>query len=135
MPGPQPTLNAIIVCDYMITDRDTGKRSLLGIFTRIRGQTFPLAHPRLSVYTRLIDGQGTYAARLELVRLETMETIGEGTVDITIPDRLQYHEVTFTLSEIIFPEPGQYEFRLYADNAFLGQQTFAVAQVQPQGGG
>ena len=112
MPGPQPTLNAIIVCDEMITDRDTGKRSLVGIFTNIWCQNFPCQHPRLSVYTRLIDAQGTYTIRLELVRVETMQTIGEGTGQVDIPDRLQYHEVGSILAAWFSPpqEPMSFAY-------------------------
>lgn len=131
MPGPTPSLNTIIVCDTMIKDRDTNKRSLIGIFTAIMTHTFPVVHPQLSVYARVIDAQGNYAIRLELVRLETMEVIGEAPVQVAIPDRLRYHELGFVLNRVIFPAPGQYEFRLYADDAFLGHQAFEVIQSPP----
>jgi hypothetical protein len=36
MAGSQPVVNSIIVCDVMIRDRETGKRSLIGIFTRLQ---------------------------------------------------------------------------------------------------
>lgn len=127
--GPQPRVNAIIICDALITDRDTGKRSLIGVFTNIRARTFPAAHPQLSVYVRLIDAQGWYAVKLELVRVETMETIGEGTIQVEIPDRLRYHEIGFNLRGLSFPAPGQYEFRLYANDAYLTHQTFQVEQA------
>jgi hypothetical protein len=96
-------------------DRESGKRSLIGIVTRLRASRFPLVHPLLCLYVRLIDAQGDYDFRLALVRLESMEVIGEGTVHVAIPDRLQYHETGFNLAGMVFPAPGRYEFRLYAD--------------------
>lgn len=119
----------MIMCDMVIADSGSGKRSLIGIFTNIRSQRFPLQHPQLWVYARLIDAEGKYAIRLELVRAETMAIIGEMTIDVEIPDRLRYHELGFDLHGLVFPAPGQYEFRLYADGAYLGHQAFEVAQI------
>jgi hypothetical protein len=125
-------VNSIIVCDTMIRDVETGKRSLIGIFTRLRARSFPVAHASLCVYTRVIDAQGDYDFRLALVRSDTMEFIGEGNIHVAIPDRLQYHEIGFRLAGMVFPEPGRYEFRLYADGNFLDLQAFDVVLRAPE---
>ena len=126
MPGPTPALNAIIVCDTLIKDRDSNKRSLIGIFTHLAAPSFPAVHARLSIFARVIDAEGNYAIRIELVRLATMQIIGEGEAEVAIQDRLRYHELTFILNGLRFPAAGRYEFRLYADGVFLGHQAFEV---------
>jgi hypothetical protein len=120
MAGSAPVVNSIIVCDVVIRDRETGKSSLIGIFTRLRASRFPLVHPLLCLYVRLIDAQGDYDFQLALVRLESMEVIGQGTVHVAIPDRPQYHEPGFRLAGMAFPAPGRYELRLYADGKLSG---------------
>jgi hypothetical protein len=129
MTRSQPVVNSIIVCATMIRDLETGERSLIGVFTRLTASRFPLVHPSLCLYARLIDAQGDYDFRLALVRLESMEVIGEGTVHVAIPDRLQYHELAFRLTGVVFPAPGRYEFRLYADGNFLDHQALDVVSL------
>ncbi len=65
MPGPTPDLNAMLICDTVITDRDTGKNSVIGIFDRIVAGSFPVRHPSLTVYARIIDAQGQDVFKLD----------------------------------------------------------------------
>ena len=129
MPGPTPVLSPLVVCDTIIHDRDTNKPSLIGVFSWIAAHQFPVQHPCLCVYSRVTDAQGDYVFRLELVRLESMEIIGEANGEAKIPDRLMYNEIIFELNGLVFPAVGQYEFRLYADGTFLGHQAFEVVQA------
>ena len=48
--NPTPSGLAIVVCDQIIEDKATSKKSLIGIFNNIASQTFPCRHPALSVF-------------------------------------------------------------------------------------
>ncbi len=69
-PRPHPTLNAMLLCDHTIREHGTGKVSLIGIFENISAARFPVVHRSLSVYAKLVDAEGEYTIRLELLRLD-----------------------------------------------------------------
>lgn len=130
MPGPTPAFNAMLICDTVIRDSTTGKPSLIGVFDRILAPSLPARHPSLAVYAKITDAQGQYVFRLELVDLSTGQAIGEGkTPEVEIPDRMASHELVFNLQGLMFRTEGRYEFRLYADEQFVGVHSFDVRVV------
>jgi hypothetical protein len=53
----KPLVNTLILCDYSIYERDSGKPSVLGIFTNIIPEKFP--HNQLCMlYVNLTNGHG-----------------------------------------------------------------------------
>ena len=74
---PTPKANAMLICDYVITERSTNKKSLIGIFENIGAHQFPCTHFALSVYIKLTEAQGVYDFRLELVNLRDDKLIGK----------------------------------------------------------
>jgi len=78
--SPTPKINAMLVCDYVITEQGTNKKSLIGVFENINAAQFPCIHHGLSVYIKMTDGQGTYRFRLELVDLKNDKMIGKGEI-------------------------------------------------------
>jgi hypothetical protein len=129
---PHPSLNAMLACDRAIRDPQTRKVTLVGIFDRIGIPRLPADYAMgMSVYARLTDAQGRYRLRLELVRLEDYQTIGRGEMDATIEDRLRTTEVTLHLKAVRFETIGTYEFRLFANDRFLGGLTLIVEIAVP----
>lgn len=136
MPGPTPKLLAMVVCDEVIQDRRSNKISLIGIFDRLLTPGLPAVMRPIGVYARLVDAQGEYAFRLDLVRVRDLHAIGSGTAPpIQIEDRLQTFELVFDLPPLKFEESGPYEFRLFADDLHVGSGPFQVLQIQPEGSG
>lgn len=133
---PHPVLQAMLVCDHAIREIGTNKVTLVGIFDRIWSSTFPIHWVKeLSVYARVTDAEGEYQIRLELVRLDDEQAIGQGDGTVTIADRMSSTELIFNLDALVFERPGRYEFRLFAEGRHVGGQVLNVVQVaQPQGG-
>ncbi len=129
---PVPKANAMLVCDYVLTEQGTHKKSLIGIFENIQAARFPCVHHSLSVYIKLTDAQGSFRFRLELVELKTNTVIGQNEVpkDVAIESPLATHELVFHLRSIAFPNPGEYEFRIFANNAVFGQKSFFVGNIR-----
>ncbi|MFH1777349.1 MAG: hypothetical protein ABH952_07325, partial [Candidatus Omnitrophota bacterium] len=71
-----PKINAMLLCDGIITEAGTNKKSLIGIFENISTQTFPCQHSQLSVYIKFTSAQGKYHFRLELVNISKNVIIG-----------------------------------------------------------
>ena len=55
--------------------------------------------------------------------------IGQGQLDVTLEDRMGVAELEFQLSNLVFTEPGRYEFRLFASGRSVGGKTFNVIQL------
>jgi hypothetical protein len=131
MTSPTPKTNAMLICDYVITERGTNKKSLIGVFENIGAATFPCTHFALSVYIKLTDAQGGYNFRLELVDLQSDTLIGKSEMpeEVRIPSPLDAHELVFNLRGVRFMHAGKYEFRIFANDRIFGQKNLVVEQV------
>ena len=135
MSGPTPQLLAMLFCDHILREHGSRKTSLFGIFDRFWVQNFPSTHPVVWVYARVTDAQGTYDFKLELVSLENLNVIAEALApNAQVPDRNMAYEIIFRLVNFPLPAEGRYEFRLFANGEFIGNQSFQVAPIAPQGG-
>lgn len=132
MVTPTPKANAMLICDQVITEQETNKKSLIGIFETVGAFQFPFAHPALSVYIKLTDAQGKYKFRLELLDLQKDTVIGKGEIpqEIVMTSPLQTHELVFQLGGLKFSHPGEYEFRIFANDKIFGQKTFWAKQLK-----
>lgn len=128
--GPSPVVSAMVLCDVAITEQGTSKKTLVGIFQRVNASVFP-APQGMSIYVQLTDAQGTYIFRIETVDIDRDHIIGTVTSNpIEIPDRLIPFDFVFPIIMII-PDPGLYEFRLYANDAFLSSVSFTAQRANP----
>ena len=123
-----PKLNAMLICDYVITEQTTNKKSLIGIFENINAAEFPCVHPCLFVYVKMTEARGSYHIRLELADLQDDKVIAQAKMpnEISIPDPLMAHEIVFSLRGLAFPHAGDYEFRVFANDQIFGQKSFRV---------
>lgn len=124
----KPILNAMLVCDKIITEVGTNKKSLIGVFENISAYKFPCVHHSLTVYIKLTDANGKYKFCLELVDLQNDSIIGKGEMpkEIEITSPLTIHDLVFNLAALKFDHPGKYEFRIFANGEVFGQKTFSV---------
>lgn len=124
-----PIIKAILLCDCIITEAGSNKKSLIGVFENILVQQFPCRHYQLSVYINFTSAQGKYKFRLELVDLNDNKIIGEGILhELNIPDQLGFYELVFNLRGLKFDHEGKYEFRIFADDKMFGNKTFNVVK-------
>lgn len=125
-----PVINAMLLCDIIITEAGSNKKSLIGIFENIYAGVFPCRHYQLSVYVKFTSAQGKYNFRLELVDLTGNQTIGRGEVpQLEVSDKLGSYELAFNLIGLEFKHDGKYEFRIFADDKMFGQKTFNVMKA------
>lgn len=130
-PRPHPSLNAMLLCDHTIREHGTGKVSLIGVFENISAARFPVVHRALSVYAKLVDAEGEYSIRLELVRLDDSHVVAQGQLRAAFTDRMTPGELIFALENLGLDRPGRYEFRLYANERFVAAKSFTVVQASP----
>lgn len=126
---PHPALNAMLICDQALVEEATAKSTLIGVFETVSAFQFPARHGPLCVYAKLTDAEGDYRIRLELVRLEDLSPIGRGRFTATFHNRMHASELIFQLYGLAFPEPGRYEFRLFANDRWVGSKTLNVVRA------
>jgi len=127
---PTPSGLAIVVCDQVIEDKLTNKKSLIGIFNSIAHPSFPCRHPALCVYVSLTEGRGTSQARLRIVYEETAQPVTEVNGPIEFKDVNTVVELVFNFMGLEFPEPGLYSIEFYCDDALVLERRFHALQIQ-----
>jgi len=130
MGGSTPYPLAILLCDQIIVDEISKKKTLVGIFDLIYAKQFPAEHRPLSVYVRLTDAEGQYAFRMDYVQVKTDKLLTHAEIPgVSITDRLKAHELIMQFPPIKIPEPGEYEFRLWANDCYIGRMKFTALKL------
>ncbi len=133
--APIPSVVAMLVCDQIITEEGTKKKSLIGVFENFASLAFPVLFQRLAVYVKLADAVGDYLFKLRFVKLKDESLIAEMGIQAKITDSGQYAELAIGLGNLPIPEPGKYEVQLYVDDVYLHRATMQAVLAQlPQGG-
>ncbi|MCM8775237.1 MAG: hypothetical protein NC930_02625 [Candidatus Omnitrophica bacterium] len=127
----RPSKEAMLICDSIITEVGTNKKSLIGIFEEITTTKVPFRHDALSVYVKFTGAIGQYVFKLELVDLKTNEVIGKGTTaPLNISEKLRSYELVFNLKGLVFKSVGKYEFRISANEEVFGTKTFTLIESE-----
>ncbi len=125
-----PSVQAFLVCDSVIEDSLTKKKSLIGIFTHLQAASFPFQHHQVGLYFCMTDAEGTYHFEIDLMYVNTDQLVCRASLpDIVIDDRLQIADFGINIPALLFPSPGRYEFRLRVNNRVLAQKDFNVIQL------
>ncbi|HNN43936.1 MAG TPA: hypothetical protein PKL10_16680 [Nitrospira sp.] len=133
--SPTPSIQAFLVCDSVIEDSLTKKKSLIGLFTHLQAMTFPFQHHQLGLYFCMTDAEGTYHFDIDLMHVNTDQLVCRASLpDIVIGDRLQIADFGINVPALLFPSPGRYEFRLRVNGRVIAQKDFSVIQVTPPAG-
>jgi hypothetical protein len=128
---PSPTGLAIMLCDQIIEDKQTSKKSLIGIFNQIGAAEFPCHHARLSVFVSITEGRGTSDARLRIANEETGDVVAEVKGRIQFPDIHSVVEICFNFGVLKFNQPGLYSIEFYCDDALVLERRFHVLKAKP----
>jgi len=131
---PHPVVKAFLICDQVIHDAQSGKKTLVGVFHELRAEQFPAVHPVLWIYANLTDARGKYAFEIRFFDIERNTVLGQGTPpEITIPGPLQTTELSAQLRNIALPGPGTYEFQLLVNGDLIATKAIRVSHVKPEG--
>jgi hypothetical protein len=125
-----PSVVAMLICDQIITEEGTNKRSLIGVFDNLFTLQFPVIVPKVGVYAKLADAEGQYLFRIRVVDLKDESLIGEVQVQADIPDGSQYSEIALNFGGVPLPDEGRYEFQLYADDVYLHRVVVNVKKSE-----
>ncbi|HSL04106.1 MAG TPA: hypothetical protein VK901_11295 [Nitrospiraceae bacterium] len=126
----KPSMQAFLVCDQVIEDSVTKKKSLIGLFTHLQAVSFPFQHSQMGLYFCLTDAEGTYHFDIDLICLNDEQLVCRAILpNIAIADRLQISDFGINIPSLVFPTPGRYEFRLSMERHLIAQKDFSVMQM------
>ena len=133
MEKPAPDVLSLIICDQIITDRMTGKQSLIGMFSRVHSPVFPTSHPQLSVFVSLTEGYGDTVLRIRIVDSdEARSPIVEGKGKVHFKDPRAIAHLALQFHGLRFPEPGEYRVQLYSGNELLREARLELVRLKPR---
>ncbi len=125
----KPILKAMLLCDQTLIEEGTHKRSLIGLFDRVKSNQFPTVHGSMSVYVQFREIEGACDFMLELYDLAEDKTLHKATVkDFKVQEKSRDCELVFNLLSVRFSHAGEYEFRIYVNDMIFGQKSFQVIQ-------
>ena len=133
-PTRRPVVKAFLVCDTIIHDAQTNKRSLIGVFHDLGSTQFPAVHPNLWIYANLTDAKGKYEFEFRLLDVTRNALVGGAKPPpIEIGDPRQTAEFSAQLRNLTLPAAGIYEFHLLANNELIATKAIRVVHVDAQG--
>jgi hypothetical protein len=112
----RPTALGLFLCDQVIIDRETGKRTLVGLFDVLRCPEIPYTVPPFAVSAALTDGQGQCVLDLVVSDIDTAEQLAVASAQVDFDNPLALFHVRFRFPALSFPVAGQYLFELFADD-------------------
>ena len=120
----------MIICDTVIQDIKTSKKSLIGLFSQINAVRKPIQHPKMTVFLVLTEGNGRYECELRCVRDDDDTVIMKANGGIDFKSPQQVLELAFDLNGPVFPDFGHYRFEFFAEGEPVISRKFRVARAQ-----
>jgi hypothetical protein len=126
-----------LLADYANVSKE-GKLNVMGIFDRLNATGFPTRHPEMHLVVKLRGELGEWGGSRQLtIRLidQDGKEISSISRSFVVPEAKAGRppEVNFIigLRDMVFPEPGIYEFVLLVDGERKGGVPIYVNQIEP----
>lgn len=112
----KPQLLVWVMCDGVHVDPATGKHTILGIFSNIKGRQFPLTHHYMVWFMTLTDlAAGQHRMRLSL-GLEPTQM--KPLIEREFASESPLHRINLIneIGNLTFPQPGEYSILIEVDD-------------------
>ena len=111
----KPQLLAWLTCDAVHIDPSTGKHTVLGVFSAIRGERFPIVHPFMIWFLTLTDvAAGAHKLRISMgLDPQQMQPLLERPFESLSP--LHRINLINEIRNLSFPSPGDYAILIEID--------------------
>ncbi len=127
-------LNYGLVCDYA-SFSEGGKLNILGIFKNINAVSIPFTHPQLFIVVNIsVEKEGKYKEMIKLVRkkdnVEIMKPLEFDLFPKSISEKKIELGVVGQMTNIKFEKSGEYVFKIFLNNDFLGEVPFYITEIK-----
>lgn len=133
-PAPSPTLVSLLLCDQVIDDKLTNKKSAIGLFNMIVVQQMPAVINQMAVLASLTEITGKPQLELRLMRDADEHVVFSSKGFVNAPNPLAVVDLVFGMRGVRVEAAGQYAFEVLHEGGILGRRRFQVviAQRPPQ---
>jgi len=133
MPAAETPMGlALIVCDTILEDRLTGKKTLVGLFDRVQTAKLPCVHPEMCVFVSLTGGRGEYPCEIVCRHVdgETIAFSAKGKV--VMRDPYQVVDLVFRLKGARFPKEDKYWLHFLVEGIPIMMRQMLVQRQAPK---
>jgi len=106
---------ALILCDTIIEDRATGKKSLIGLFSQIHAPKLPCIHQSMMMLVSVTGGQGAYPCEIVCEHPQLEQPVFKLDCALKFENPFQVLDMVFQLKAVRFPLAGKYEIKVIID--------------------
>ncbi len=121
---------ALLVCDTVITDAMTGKKTLVGIFNAIGANKFPHVIPSMNIFASLTNLEGEVEVKIKMIAGND-DVVFELPAKVPFKNPFETPELFFNLQNFRVNAPGTYELQLIAKNQVIATRLLIFKEVQP----
>lgn len=123
----KPQVLSWLLCDGVHIDPATGKHTILGVFSAIRGRQFPLTHPFMIWFLTLTNvAAGEHKIKISLgLSPESMSVLLDRAFQSQGP--LQRINLINDVRNLAFPAPGDYNITIEVNDELLLATNLTVA--------
>jgi hypothetical protein len=122
----KPQLLAWLTCDGVHIDPGSGKHTILGIFSNIQGQHFPITHPFMVWFLALTDcAVGEHRLRISM---GLDPTTPQPLLARSFVSESPLHRINLIneIRNLSFPQPGEYSLLIEVDDEPLLATSLTV---------
>ena len=120
---------ALMLCDQVISEARTNKKSLIGVFNNIAASAFPCRHPRLCVFVSITGGHGKTKTDVRCVNEDNGTTLFGASGEVRFPHPNHVVEAVFEFNNVTFPGPGLYCIEVLGNDELVLQRRFTVRSL------
>ncbi|MBP5640308.1 MAG: hypothetical protein J6X55_12560 [Victivallales bacterium] len=122
---------ALIVCDTIIEDKFTNKKSLIGLFGQIHAARLPCLTQSMSLLVSLTGGNGDYPCSITCHHASIDAPVFNLSRTIHFESPNQVLDLVFQLKAVRFPFPDQYWLKVLIDGVPIMMRPLTVVQNTP----
>ncbi len=123
---------SLLMCDTIIEDRHTGKKTLVGLFDRVHARRFPCVHPFMCVFVALTGARGRFPCEVVCRHQDGHTVAFSAKGEVNMADPRLVADLVFRLSGITFPKPDMYWVNFVVDEVpIMMRPLFAVESEKP----
>ncbi|MFQ5804878.1 MAG: hypothetical protein ACE5I3_00345 [Phycisphaerae bacterium] len=127
-----PTLVSLLICDQVIDDRLSNKKSAIGLFNTVLVPSVPTRIQQMAVMATLTEISGRTPLQLRLMRDEDNRVLLQTQGHVDAPDPLVMVDLVFAMQGVPVGSAGQYAFELLSQGELLGRRRFQVRIGRPR---
>lgn len=119
---------AFLICESVIHDAETQKKTLVGVFDRVLSGVAPQSI-NLGLYAKLVEGSGQYTFKIRMVNLKDEAPVVQVPLTASWANPQAPLELGVNFRGLVVPEFGNYEFQLHANDIYLGRAVFSLENM------